>query len=234
MSGPGNDEMLLPVVRVYEHPQWVTYHLLVVLILLAWIRLFGRKRPGQFFLSFFSPRLMSITQRETNILTERISIAFFMVYIISVSLYIYLLLATGGVRSWFGFSDYRLFGAILLFFLAGWIFKALLVQQAGNLFGSGNLAFFFILIQFLFSIVSGLILLLFVIPAFYLHKPVLLFYGGTIWALLFIIKMLRIALLEEREHFFSYLNRFVYLCTFEIIPVLIFIKLIYRDLKLVF
>ncbi len=74
--------------------------------------------------------------------------------------------------------------------------------------------------------VTGLILLPFIIFSVYCHLSYLVYAGVVVWLLIYFYRFVRELFTGFSYANFSLFSRILYLCTFEIIPFLVVTKLI--------
>ena len=164
------------------------------------------------------------------IMREQIALVFLLAYLVSSSLLVYLFIsrhAAGELGIIYGF---KLFALIFLALLGLWIFKNLSVVFTGRLFKNSLINSDFILTNFIFNSAVGLLLLPALIFAFYYSLDIGLAMGIIFWGILFLIKVLRQLMIGLGDAGFSLFNRIIYLCTVEILPFLVVIKLIMNEL----
>lgn len=209
---------------------WITVHLVLVLALVGWLRVFGGKRLRQVIQSFFAQRNMNIMMREGNIFTERIAIALLLVYLVVMSLMVYLVTLRLVPAEQLPYQGFRLFAVVLLAVLAAWVIKNIAVTITGVIFRNQLLLSDYIPMNFIFNASIGLFLIPFVILAVYLPSEEMLYAGVGLWVIAFIYRTFRQFFIVPEYTKFSYVNRFLYLCTFEIAPILVLTKLILNEL----
>ena len=209
---------------------WIIIHLIGVLFILAWVRLRFGKRFKQFIASFASNRYQGMLSKEGNILREQISLGLMIVYLIVTSLFFYVIRIRILVSNEIGLRGFQEFSIIFLAVLAYWFLKSIGITLIGHIFKNPVLLKEYILTNFIFNVVLaiGLIPLLLIIvyvpSQAVLNLSIALFLSGHIYR---VVRQMFTALSYPN---FSYLNRILYLCTFEIAPVLVLIKLVIRGL----
>jgi hypothetical protein len=209
---------------------WITVHLVIVLALVGWIRVFTAKRLRQVIKAFFAERNMNILIREGNIFTERIAIALIIIYLITTSLFFYLIIVRVLPIKDLPFQGFRLFALVLLVILVAWVLKNVLLTITGVVFRNQLLLSEYILMNFVFSVNLGIFLIPFIILAVYLPSDEVLYAAIGLWLIAFIYRTFRQFFTGLEYTKFSYVNRFLYLCTFEIVPFLVLTKLILNEL----
>lgn len=222
---------IAPEAVPHGNEDWITIHFLIGLMVFAWVRLFYSKRLKQMFRSLYGIRFQGMMSRDGNILRERISIALMVVYLISMSLLGYLVFTRILALNLFGFQSFRLFSFIMLLVILSWILKNLANSIIGGVFKNPVIISDYILTNFVFNITLGLILFPILILAVYLPSVEIIYFGLGIWAIAFVYRLIRLLVTSLSYIKFSLFNRILYLCTFELMPVFIIIKLVMSNLS---
>jgi hypothetical protein len=209
---------------------WIAVHLIILFVLLAWVRFFYRKRLSQVFSSVVAHHYFYQLTREGTLFRERISIPLFIVYLVSVSMFIYLLVICFLPPSVTDLQDIKLFSAIILIVLVFWIIKNGVINLSGIIFKDYYSSAEILLTNFVFNLVLGLVFLPVVVIAVYYNSENILYAGVIFWLILTLYRIGRelyssISLLN-----YSVYYRILYLCTLEILPLLVVTKLVIRVL----
>lgn len=220
-----------PIPRQKLNTDWISGLLILCFILLAFAKVFYNKRLRQIFNSFFSSRYQHIMQRDGHIFKDRISIPLFLIYTISFSLFIH-----QSIIYFFPTYDFYVdsISLFLLIIFSVWILsiiKILLILLYGMVFKSNFIHSELIVTNFVFNVAFGILLLPILIIIIYLPSPFFLYIGFFLWMLFLSYKAFRQIIVRIPDTKFSLFNRFIYLCTFEITPVLVFTKLILNRLQ---
>ncbi len=210
---------------------WIAVHLIILLVLLAWVRFFYRKRLSQVFSSVVANHYFYQLSREGNLFRERISIPLFSIYLVSLSLFIYLLIVYFVPPSFTGLQGIKLFSAIILVVLIVWILKNGIINLTGIIFKDFYSATDILLTNFVFNLVLGLVLLPVVIIAVYYNYENILYAGLVVWLLLTLYRIGRELFSGISSSNYSLYYRILYLCTLEILPLLVVTKLVIRILE---
>lgn len=214
-----------PTAKSYINNDWITIHLIICVILLGWSRIYFGKRFNQILKAFFSIRQMNTLIREGNIFRERISIPLLINYLVSFSLLIYIALVELLQDSIFDLSGIQLFSVIILFVLISWFVKNIVINIVGIVFKNATVISDYVYTNFVFNIFIGLILIPVVITAIYLPALEVVYAGIAIWFLIYFYKLVRELFSGLSLSEFSLFYRILYLCTLEIVPLLVLIKL---------
>ncbi len=219
-----------------NHPlniDWISIHFIVLLGFLAWSRINFHKRLNQIFKSFFAPRYLNQLAREGNIFRERIAIPLLVIYLVSISMLLYLLIRDFSDFHLEGYTNFKLFSIILFIVLVLWFIKNIIVHFIGITFKNGLLISEFMLTNFVFNLMTGLLLFPIIAVSVYTSSKHVLIAALIFWLLIFVYKIVREFFIGLSLIKFSLFNRFLYICTLEILPILIFIKLVMSNLNFV-
>jgi len=209
---------------------WITIHLIIAFGLLAWVRVFYRKRLKLIVMVFFNERNFGQLSREGNLFKERISIPLLIIYLISMSLFIYQLLIQFDFYPLLEYKSLKLFSLIMISVLFYWAVKYILTNFIGHVFKNYSVAYEYQLTNFIFTLVMGILLLPVVLVAVYYPSPEVVYFGLIIIGLSFIYRIGRESLKGIFYTKFSVFYKLLYLCTLEILPIIVFIKLVMRVL----
>jgi hypothetical protein len=214
-------------VRVFRDIDWLIYLIAGVLLLLSIIRLSYRKYFADLFRAFFNPTL---SQRQLKDQLSQSPFPNFLLNIffaISLGVYLYLLLFR--LQIFPQAEPWLLIPGLILLVAIIYLAKYLVLRFCGWLFGNSELADAYIFILFLINKVMGILLTPFlVILAF--CKPQIansfLYISLFFIALLVVYRYIRSYSVVRQYLSFSKLHFFLYLCAFELAPVLILIKVL--------
>jgi hypothetical protein len=207
-------------------PDWILLVLLSGFILLAWTNFFSFNRLKQMILAPFSKRFLSQLTREGTLFTERISLALGSVYLLSFSLLLYLVNAMLLHLSFRNLSGLPVYLIILASLLLFWSLKIWLIRFLGSVFRTPSTTFHYQVNLLVFTSLEGLITLPLLVGVVYLKSPTLLAVTLGISMLIFLFRFMKGFFIGLGLTKFSYLFLFVYLCSLEILPLLILIKLV--------
>lgn len=205
---------------------WITFHLIVCLLLFAGVQIYYGKRFQQIIKAFGGIRYTSILSKEGNLFRERISIPLFIIYLVAFSLLIYLIIAGDSEPTIMNLSGLKFFSLIVISVLLTWFIKNLALNFIGVLFKNQLILSDYMQINFIFNMVTGLILLPFIIFSVYMSFSYLIYAAVVVWLLIYFYRFVRELFTGLSYTNFSLFSRILYLCTFEIIPFLVVTKLI--------
>ena len=202
--------------------------LILSLIIYAIINVFYHRRLRQLIKSFVSHRFIYQLTRDGELLKENISLLLYSIYFISFSIIIYLTIKIFTLKFQLSIINYLLILGfiILLFFI-----KSGFIRFFGIIFKTNKESKEYLRLQYVFHQVTGLFLLPLLIIVIYLKLNMLLKLIFALLLLLLVYRLLRIIFYRIYPFNFSMFYLILYLCTIEILPLLIFFKLIYNHLS---
>jgi len=207
-------------------PDWILALLLFCFALIAWVRVFANLRMNQVMKTPFARRFVNQLTREGNLFSERISLALGTVYTLSFILLLYMgyemlvrLHYPLGLNS---FTFYLVLGAGLLLF---WTIKVLLIRFLSSVFRTRQTTREYLLNILIFNLIAGVLLLPVLVLTVYLKSYFFLYTGIGIIVLMYIFRFFRGFVIGISLTKFSYLFLFLYLCTLEILPLVVLLKL---------
>jgi hypothetical protein len=218
-----------PIPYIKYQPDWILGLLLFCFVLLAWAQVFYRRRLRLILMAPFSKRFLSQLVREGDLFSERISIAAGLIYLLTTSLFIfegYELMIVKGYRGLLG--GLPLFAMIGIFLLGFWVLKTGMIQFLSFIFRTRTTSREYILNILIINILTGLVLLPLLVFAVYLKSVIFLWFCMIIFALLFIFRFVRGFLIGISITKFSYVFLFVYLCSLEILPLIVMMKVVLK------
>ena len=217
-----------PVPRPFQRfqPDWILGVLVFCFILLAWVQFFYPKRLKQILLAPYSKRHLNQLVREGNLFSERIAVGLGLIYLLQFPLMAYQaydLMADHKYSYYFtGASVYLI---LLLIFVVFWLIKVFLMRFLGTIFRTQQSTHEYLMNSMLFNFLIGLILLPLMVLVVYIKSVFFLKISLIITALLFLLAFIRGLLIGYSQTRFSYLFLFVYLCSLEILPLIVLMKL---------
>lgn len=206
--------------------EWMVIIFLLVFFILAWVRNEYPRRYARLLKSFASQQSMFQVMREELVYSHRASIALTIVFVISSSLFLTLVGMFVGYSWEMAPEKYMQFLIWVVFIIAVYLFRWVISGLTALIFGD---TVFIRTHLFLISInnkVIGLILLPISLLGAYLSLEVgrkIVFFGLILWALIFLYRVLKEIILS-REFKIPQLYFILYLCAFEISPIIIGLK----------
>jgi hypothetical protein len=217
--------------REPHHADWVTGVLIIFFMLLAWTQFLYGKRVKQIFLAPHSIRFLSQLTREGNLFKERVAVALGIVYLFSLPLLIIQIntILFKGTKS--DVDQLKLFFGAAAFLLLYWLVKISLIRFLGFVFNTKTTTREYLLNILIFSLITGIVLLPFLVVINYTHSFFVLVAALSVVAILFLYRLVKGFFIGITLTKFSYLFLFVYLCALEILPLLVIIKLLLNYLN---
>ncbi|MBK8364247.1 MAG: DUF4271 domain-containing protein [Bacteroidetes bacterium] len=203
--------------------------ILVVLAVFAALRIFYNKYFSQMLVAFVNNNLTNQIVRDENILVQRASVYLSIVFNLIAALFLYLISVyygweIGGIG--IGFSRFLFFAVIVS---AAYTLKFLILKISGWLFNLDREMATYIFNTFLINNILGIALLPFVCLIAYnqmISASWLILIAVILAGTAFAYRMFRGVLVGLSMPSFSLLYLFLYLCTLEIAPLLILIRII--------
>ncbi|MCX6247131.1 MAG: DUF4271 domain-containing protein [Bacteroidetes bacterium] len=210
-------------------PDWILGILLLSFVLLAWVQVFYPRRLRQVMMAPYSRRFLSQLVRDGDLFSERIALAAGFIYVTTTSLFIFELfrITPESTNSIFP-QGFLMFALISICILGFWILKIGLIRFLSFIFRTRQTTREYILNILIFNIVTGLFVLPFLVLTIYLKSDIFLWICIIIFILFFFFRFARGFLIGISITKFSWLFLFVYLCSLEILPLVVLIKVVLR------
>jgi hypothetical protein len=202
---------------------WITIVLLMCLVIFTWIQVLYPKRLSQIFRACAQPHFLNQLEREGNLFKERIRLGLGFIYFSCSSIFLFLLskefgLAPTGMSSYF--FTLLIFTGLLLFEAA----KTVAVYMLGIIFNTSENARQYQLNTMIFNHIIGLSLIPIITMAFYWNNSIIIFIGIIFISLLILYRIFRGILTGLSGNKYNLFYLFLYLCTLEILPLLLLSK----------
>ncbi|MGA3012642.1 MAG: DUF4271 domain-containing protein [Bacteroidales bacterium] len=225
MSHQLTTKEIRPVQFVKYQPDWIFILLLFCFILLAWVQVFYPRRLRQIFAAPFSKRFLSQLVRDGDLFSERAALAMGIIYFMTTSLFIYQLNELIFRHEQPKYYQGLLFFVLICILLLGfWILKVALMRLLAFIFKTGQTTREYLLNILIFNIITGIFLLPFMVISIYLKSDVFLWICTIIFSLFFFFRLARGFFIGMTLTKFSWLFLFVYLCSLEILPLIVLLK----------
>ncbi len=217
------------LIRKELSTDWLLLLLLLCFSLLAWILTFSRKRVNQIIKATYTNRTINQLIRDGDLFKERIAVAFIVIYFISISLFVFQATHYYLNLKQFGYYSVFTFFIILAIIIALYILKLLATKFIGFVFKNNIANHIYLLNGFIFNIITGILLLPLLLFMIYSKGVTASFATNLSIAIvlaLAALRYLRNIIIGVSFSKFSIFYLFLYLCTLEILPILIIIKVI--------
>lgn len=210
-----------------HHHNWISLLLLAMLLMLGILRVFYQKKLNLFLSSAISKRFSNQVFREENALTQGTSVVLTFIFFTAISLFFYL--SSDFLPMNFGdMPEFQKYLLILASCLGFYFLKLLLHKVCGLIFKAYKETDEYIFNQFIVIQVSGLLLVIWCILMSYckdIDRQYLVFAGFSTLLLGYFVRMIK-SLGISNIGSYSAIYIFLYLCSLEILPLIIIIKLI--------
>jgi Domain of unknown function (DUF4271) len=214
-----------------EHttPDWLTITLFSVIVLFTWYKLFYNRMFLQLVSAFFSMATTNQMVRDESVLLQRASLNASLIFYLAGGLFLY---QVSIIYQWNlpflenGFTRFLMFSFVLAILYSS---KMLLIRILSNIFSAEKAASGYIFTIFLFNMMAGLMLLPIIVLIAY--APVELQHLSIVTALILlagflIYRMVRVAVLWMSIPRAPVFYLFLYLCAFEVAPLLLIRKIV--------
>ncbi|MBK7028791.1 MAG: DUF4271 domain-containing protein [Bacteroidales bacterium] len=204
---------------------WVTGLVFVCLLILAWIQTNHSKRLTQIIRSVALPYYVNQLEREGNLYNERITLGLGFIFLTSIALMIYKFSVIYGYVP-DQFPSYVFYLFILTIVVAYVILKGLVIRATGSIFKTWEHAHAYRLNTLIFNHTLGLVIFPFLLLIFYWKDLPLFWIAFALMTILLSYRFIRSILIGFSNSKFSIFHLILYLCTLEILPLLIVVKII--------
>jgi hypothetical protein len=225
ITKPGTKD-IKPVERLAQEHDWLTGLFIICLILITWIKYYNFRRIRQLFKAVVGRHNVNQLVRDGNLIEERITPGLVVVYICGISVIVYQfglnnfseLLKTS--ESWLIF--------LVITFSIGflWFFKLMAIRLTGLIFRTKQDTAELVLTNMIFNGATGIVIFPFVVAGFYSGNLLWIKAAGAILLLGIALRFFRSLQIGLSAQTFSVIYLFLYLCTLEILPLLIIYRLI--------
>ncbi len=217
---------ILPEVRIEPAYDWLTGLFFLCLIILTWVRYDGERRIAQLFRAVFARHNMNQLLRDGDVQHERITPLLMFVNLVSLSTLIMLLAAPyeieipGAEEPWMLFSIIA--GALFLL----WMLKLFAIRFSGIIFRTRQETGEYMVTNLIFNIAGGIVAFPFIFAGFYAESSALITVAAAIITLGMAWRFIRSIFVAISAQTFPVVYLFLYLCTLEILPLLVIYKLV--------
>jgi hypothetical protein len=208
-----------------QSTDWIAFLVIICLVALAWIQTNYSKRLRQIIRSVALPYYVNQLEREGNLYNERITLGLGSIYLISLSLLIYEASRFFGITN-LSLPNFLIYLIVLSGVIGYLIFKALLIQLTGEVFKTLEYVHSYRLNSLIFNHVTGLILFPILLFIIYWQVTPFIWIALFSFSILVLYKFLRSISIGLSNTKFPVFYLILYLCTLEILPLLLLIKAI--------
>jgi hypothetical protein len=215
-----------PLARNTGNSDWLSGVLLLLLILITWTYVSNRKRMEQIFRAAFSYRFVNQLLREGDLSKEMINTALSICYLLSTSLLIVLTSSRWGGYEISGFAGVLHFLQVLTAISLLFIGRISLHRFTGFVFKTQSYALEYNVNTFLINHITTICILPFLMIAFYTESVFFLSASLLIFCVLLVYSIFRGSIIGTTITKFPVFYLFLYLCTLEILPLLVIVKVV--------
>lgn len=208
---------------------WILGILILCLFLYTFAHAFYNKRIRQIFSAFGAKNYANQLIKERNLFNDRISIPLFIIYILSFSLFIYQFLIYFVDEEKFFLRDYTHFLAICVLLILFWAVKIILILLSGIIFHTEKRTKEYLQNMLIFALILGAMLVPVNILIAYSNTHIFLFIGILITIINLIVWYIRGFLIGLSYKNYSILYLFIYLCSLEILPLIVIAKMVVKN-----
>jgi hypothetical protein len=214
----------LPKEKPVTNPEWTSALIITCFFLFAIAQYGYFKRVQQIFKAFFTNRLFNQFSRDGGFLTERVSMFLFSSYVLAFSLFIFNAYRLYLPIPEFPFMNFFLFLKIIIAMLIYYLVKVGIFSISGYIFRANKNVSDYVLNLYLFGQVTGVCLLPVIILTTYFDNKFMIYAGIIILLMLYIYSLFRGIVIALTKAKISVYYIFLYLCTLEILPLVLLVK----------
>lgn len=221
-----NSSKQLGLRKMYRS-QWVLGTVFALFLFLAIIRMFFMKDLEAIATSFYSNRVLLQVSKEDNLVTSWPFVFLYLLFGFTIGLFLYLYVSYN--QSYIGSADIGTFLTISIIVLVLFILKIIITRSIGFVFGIQKLVRDYISILYLSYFNAAIIflpLLLVLVLVPYGYVSIWFVISCLVSLSVFAMQFLRASNTVLKSYQFSKFYLFIYLCTLEVGPILILIKLL--------
>ncbi|QEK53008.1 DUF4271 domain-containing protein [Pedobacter aquae] len=204
---------------------WVLFAMLFLLLLFALLRMIFNKEMGTVFYAFYDNRVLAQINKEDNIFTSWFFLFSYILYALIIGMFFYLFIIRYGRG--FSFTGFPLFLSIAFYLGLFLGLKILLLRFLGFVFQVRKLVREYVNVIYLtfFNVAILFIpLTITLILTVFKESNWILAIAAAFVGIILVLQFARVAVQILSNYRLSKFYLFLYLCTFEICPVLIIIK----------
>ncbi|UPT67433.1 MAG: DUF4271 domain-containing protein [Sphingobacteriales bacterium JAD_PAG50586_3] len=208
---------------------WVFVSLIGIFVLLLLTRRLNPKKLVTYLSAIYNRRAQNELFEEENLLSSPFSLILFVAFCLTASLFTIKaigLTPSNVIQEYGAFATFGIFSVILL---VVYTFKILFIQFIGSVFNIYPVARQYAFNVYLLNNILGLLLIPLVAIAYYSGGPAdtwAVYAGIVLFIVFFVLRFLKSLSIEGIISPFNLMYLFLYLCTLEILPLLVVVKLI--------
>jgi hypothetical protein len=217
--------MVIQTLGTAEHQgQWVFWAILAGIAILTAARYYYLKRLKLLGQSVFKRSAALQLLRESPVHAHQSFIPFFSIYLIAVIVLIHQVMEVFSPGSAGGWLSLLLYAEFLGIYLAAFLLKILVIWLISVLFKNEETGMEYIQTIIIFNLALGIILLPMLLLIVYTWPQPMIFAAAGIALLIMVMRFVRGIAIGLSDTKFSLFHLFLYLCTLEILPLVIAAK----------
>ncbi len=208
-----------------RHFDWITLILTGCFILVAAAKYNFPKRLAQLLKASLIPRAANQLYRQGNPFQEQISYILGVIYLLTSSLFIFLIIDKQGWLPPVSYRSEYLYAVIVVANSFYWLCKAMLIRSLAHIFKTYEATTGYLLNNLIFNMTLGVFLLIVLPFIVYTGSEVLLFITMIFVSIILIYKVLRSVSVGLSITYFPVFYLILYICMIELAPLLILARL---------
>lgn len=219
----------MPAIERVPSEGWVFLALMAIFGLLLWLRNINPRKMFTYLSSLYNRRALGEILNEEEILTSPFSLLLFVVFCLTTSLFTIKAFELLGFEVLRGQHRALVFGALAILLLTVYAFKIIGIRLVGFIFKLQPIATQHAFNVYLLNNILGLLLIPLLAVAYYSTQPynlIAAYIGLGLFVLFFILRFGKALVIEGVLAPLNLVYLFLYLCTLEILPLLVAIKLV--------
>jgi len=208
-----------------QSADWIAILVILCLIIIAWVQTNYSKRLRQIIRSVALPYYVNQLEREGNLYNERITLGLGFIYLTSVSLLLYQFFQLFRITE-IALPNFLIYLIIFSSLIGYFVIKTLLIQVTGIIFKTLDQAHSYRLNSLIFNHTTGLFLFPVLLISLYWQLSPFIWIAFGVFSILLIYRFLRSIIIGLSNTKFPVFYLILYLCTLEILPLLLLIKVI--------
>lgn len=210
--------------KTNNNNDWVFWGFFISLLLVAVFIFRYNKRISQMFKAFFIPHFTNQLYREGRLTSDVFTFPLLVVYFVGLTL------LTNKIADYFFNIHPDLINSLIIFgFISFYfIFKNVFINFLGFVFKTSKETFEYISLQLLFAMVLGIFLFPFSFLFYFtpgILSDILMYFVVIVGVLVILFRLGRSFLIGLRSEQYNLYYLFLYLCTVEILPIIIIVNL---------
>jgi len=220
---------IAPIKITSINNDWILGIIILCAVLYSFVHTFYHKRILQIYSAFGARHYANQVNREGNLYNERISIPLLIIFFLSFSLFL--------VQAFIFFIDeenlffqaHIYYIIICLLLLVFWFAKIFIILVISKIFHTEKMTKEYLLNMLIYTAITGIIILPINILIIYSHNSFFIYVGIIITSLIIIYWLIRGFIIGLSYQNYSSLHLFIYLCSLEILPLIVITKMVIRN-----